>query len=239
MKTVSWFSAGISSAVATKMIINEIDEIFYIHIDDHHEDTLRFVDECEQWFGKKIVRMQSRYRTVEDACCGKAFLKSAYGAACTSLLKTRVRVEWEASQSEKLRYVWGFDCNEKERHDGRVGASPKYEHISPLADKSITKEHAHGIFKKSGIKRHEMYELGYHNANCVGCIKGGMGYWNKIRVDFPDVFNSRAKLERTIGHSCLKDDDGLIFLDELDPTRGRHETEIMEDCGLFCEFDSL
>ncbi len=50
--SVSWFSAGVSSAVATRLAIDEIDEVFYIHIDDQHPDTLRFVRECEAWFGK-------------------------------------------------------------------------------------------------------------------------------------------------------------------------------------------
>lgn len=58
-----------------------------------------------------------------------------------------------------------------------------------------------------------MYDLGYPNNNCVGCVKGGMGYWNKIRVDFPEVFERRARQEREIGHSCIKG----VFLDELDP----------------------
>lgn len=31
-----------------------------------------------------------------------------------------------------------------------------------------------------------MYDLGYANNNCIGCVKGGIGYWNKIRIDFPE-----------------------------------------------------
>ena len=79
-----------------------------------------------------------------------------------------------------------------------------------------------------------MYELGYANNNCVGCVKGGMGYWNHIRKDFPKVFESRAKLEREVGHSMLKDKNGPVYLDELDPNRGDMNTEIMPDCGIMC-----
>ena len=57
-----------------------------------------------------------------------------------------------------------------------------------------------------------------------------MGYWNKIRVDFPEVFEKRAKLERELNSRCLKE----CFLDELDPTRGRMTEEITEDCSIFC-----
>jgi hypothetical protein len=76
-----------------------------------------------------------------------------------------------------------------------------------------------------------MYDLGYKNNNCVGCVKGGMGYWNKIRVDFPEVFKKRAELERLIGASCING----IYLDELSPDRGRIEDEIMEECSIFCQ----
>ena len=71
--------------------------------------------------------------------------------------------------------------------------------------------------------------------NCIGCVKGGMGYWNKIRVDFPNVFADRAKMEREVGHTCIKN----VFLDELDPERGRHDDPICDDCGIFCELDSI
>ena len=67
MKCVSWFSAGVSSAVATRLAIKAIDQVLYIHIDDQHPDTLRFVRECEAWFGKPITIMQSPYRAVEAA----------------------------------------------------------------------------------------------------------------------------------------------------------------------------
>jgi hypothetical protein len=80
-----------------------------------------------------------------------------------------------------------------------------------------------------------MYDMGYANNNCVGCIKGGMGYWNRIRVDFPEVFESRARLERDIGHTILKESDGTpIYLDELDSNRGNMNTEIFPDCSLMC-----
>jgi len=62
-----------------------------------------------------------------------------------------------------------------------------------------------------------------------------MGYWNKIRVDFPDVFEQRCKMERRIGATCIKGE----YLDELDPERGRHDLPIMNDCGIFCELESL
>ena len=83
MKTISWFSAGVSSAVATKLMCDAIDEIIYTHIDDQHSDTMRFVKECEQWFGKPITILQSPHKSVQNACRSASYENGVRGAACT------------------------------------------------------------------------------------------------------------------------------------------------------------
>ena len=234
---VSWFSAGVSSAVATKLSADELDKILYIHIDDQHEDTIRFVKECEEWFGKEVEILQSSYENVENAVFmhGKGYINGPAGANCTRWLKKRVRKEWEIEHGRHFTYVWGMDSSEQKRADRLRETMDKDEHIFPLIDRNITKEHAHQILTASGIARPAMYNLGYHNNNCVGCVKGGMGYWNKIRVDFPDVFKKRSEMERKVGRSCING----TFLDELDPERGRHDGPIVDDCGIFCELEAL
>lgn len=236
--TVSWFSAGVSSAVATRMAIDQIDEIIYTHIDDQHPDTMRFVRDCEQWFGKPITILQSPYKCVENAVfAGKSrYINGVHGANCTRWLKVRVRKEWEdMRQGQRLFYVWGMDCSEYKRADRLRETMSGFSHLFPLIDRGITKAHAHEILTASGVKRPAMYDLGYLNNNCIGCVKGGMGYWNKIRVDFPDVFEARARLERRVGASCING----VYLDELDPERGRKDAPICDDCGIMCQLMAL
>lgn len=234
--TVSWFSAGVSSAVATKLAIDSIDKIIYIHIDDQHPDSLRFVKECETWFGKPVEIIQSsKFKTVEAACLGsggRGYVNGANGAACTKSLKKKVRRDWEiARKNTYLSYVWGMDLRERERSEDLKNTMLAQTHIFPLIEKGMSKEDAHKILKASGIKRPAMYDLGYSNNNCIGCVKGGMGYWNHIRRDFPEVFEARSRMERAIRATCIKG----VYLDELDPERGRHEKPIVEDCGILCE----
>ena len=233
--TVSFFSAGVSSAVATKIAINEIDRIVYSHIDDQHADTMRFVKDCERWFGKPIeIWQHPTYKNVETCCLSVGFIRSPAGAACTSRLKRNLRKEFEKTQTgQRLRYVWGLDTNEKDRAESIVESMADQDHWFPLIEKGIAKEDAHAMLRAAGINRPKMYELGYHNNNCVGCVKGGKGYWNKIRVDFPEVFKQRAEMERKIGYSILGKRDG--YLDELDPNAGRHEGPIVDSCGIMCE----
>lgn len=238
MKTISWFSAGVSSAVATRLLIDKIDRIVYAHIEDQHPDSLRFVQECAEWFGKSIDILQSPYMCVENACRGaggRGYVNGAKGAPCTNFLKRRVRKEWESKQESCLQYVWGMDIDEEDRCEGLVSAMPNHVHVFPLIEKKINKAKAHRILKASKIKRPRMYDLGYNNNNCLGCVKGCMGYWNHIRIDFPEVFIARAKMEREIGASCIKG----VYLDELKPEKGRHSPPIVDDCGIFCEIIAM
>lgn len=234
---ISWFSAGVSSAIATKLALNKYGnvKVIYTHIEDQHKDTMRFIKDCEAWFGVPIEILQSPLMSVDGACRASGFVNSPYGAACTRLLKKRVRKEWELDHSG-YSYVWGFDCSkrERERAEGIVETMMDISHIFPLIDGNIDKQAAHGILEVAGIRRPEMYDLGYPNNNCIGCVKGGIGYWNKIREDFPDVFKKRCDMEKTIG--------GRIFnefpLEDLPLDRGRVMPVIVPDCGLFCDINN-
>jgi len=225
---VSWFSAGVSSAVATKTA--NPDKIIYIDIDDQHPDTYRFLADCEKWFDMKIEVLKSPLGSVENTCYAASFIRGPHGAPCTTRLKKRERKLWEMDNPGQHTYVWGFDSNEKERAEGTKKAMPEYNHFFPIIDR--TKNEVHGILEHAGIKRPMMYDMGYPNNNCIGCVKGGMGYWNKIRDDFPEVFARRSAMERKIGAHLLKE----CYLDELEPGRGRNKI-VVPDCGIFCEIE--
>jgi hypothetical protein len=78
-----------------------------------------------------------------------------------------------------------------------------------------------------------MYELGFHNNNCIGCVKGGKGYWNHVKKHFPETFEKMSNLEQKIGATCIKNK----FLKDLKPNEGKHEPPIVPDCGTFCEIE--
>ena len=87
-----------------------------------------------------------------------------------------------------------------------------------------------------------MYKLGYPNNNCIGCVKGQAGYWNKIRQDFPDVFNRMAQVERELDAAINKSYAGdgkrkRIFLDEMSPSFGKELKPIVESCSFMCGVD--
>lgn len=232
MKTVAWFSGGVSSFISIYLMKDDIDEIYYLDVKEQHEDTYRFMRDCEKAIGRKftILRNEKTYSAME-VIRNRRYINGPAGAPCTNELKRKVRLRWEQTQDELLRYVWGYDSEEKHRAERLLQTIPEYEHVFPLIDAMLTKEEVHGMLDRLGIKRPLMYELGFRNNNCVGCVKGGMGYWNMIRKHFPERFYAMAQLEREIGATCING----IYLDELDPERGRMEDEIIGDCGILCE----
>ena len=85
------------------------------------------------------------------------------------------------------------------------------------------------MLMQAGIELPAMYKLGYKNNNCIGCVKGAKGYWNKIRVDFPEAFERMVKQERKMNVKILD-----VFLDELDPSVGNYHSEFETECGVVC-----
>lgn len=228
---ICWFSTGVSSFIAC-YLAQDVDEIIYTHVSNQHPDSIRFLEDCEKILGREItVLMSEQYESVDDVILKARYINGPFGAACTRILKRDVRRQWEVEHPGRHTYVWGYDVNEKKRAARVVMAMPDFDHEFPLIDHGPTKEECHGMADKLGLKRPAMYDLGYPNNNCIGCVKGGAGYWNKIRKDFPEVFKRRAEEERIIGHSCLKG----TFLDELPEDKGNMNLEVFEDCTITCQ----
>lgn len=225
---VAWLSGGVSSFAAA--YIAKPDRCIYIDVEDQHPDTLRFIRDCERALDMECEVLRSEYGSVENVAKTFGYLVGPHFAKCTEVLKKRVRKEWESRQTEPVTYIWGFDVDERNRAERLLEAMPRFGHEFPLIEANLTKDEVHGLCERLGVKRPLMYDMGYRNNNCIGCVRGGKGYWNAIRRDFPEVFESRAKLERELGAHIIKD----CYLDELDPSAGRMD-EVVPQCGIMCE----
>lgn len=239
---IAWFSCGATSAVACKIALSIYEDVhlYYIETGSAHSDNARFLSDCEHWYGQKIHVLKSdKFDNVSDVLTKKRFINSPHGAACTLELKKKVRYALEDELKEWDGQVWGFEFDAKEinRAIRFKQQHPHTKPLFPLIEKGITKADALGMLWRAGIEIPTMYKLGYNNNNCIGCVKGGMGYWNKIRKDFPDTFKGIASIEREVNASCLKDEKGKVFLDELDADRGDPVKEIIPDCSLVCQIE--
>lgn len=245
MTHLVWFSAGAASAVAAKLTIADHGhagtEIVYIDVGSEHPDNHRFIADCEAWFDHPIRWERStKYRDTWQVWSERRYLVGPDGALCTAELKKKVRFAIERPDDVQV-FGYTADLNDMRRAVQFRKQNPEVELATPLIDAGLTHADCLGLVERAGIELPEMYKLGYQNNNCIGCVKGGIGYWNKIRRDFPDVFDRMAALERDIGASVLREDsrrfdgdDLALWLDELDPERGDYETEAHIDCSLLC-----
>lgn len=234
-RIVVWFSCGAPSAVAAKMTLakQEAAEIVYCETRSEHPDNERFIRDCETWFDRRITRISStKYEDVWDVWEKTRFIVSPKGARCSTELKKIPRMDFQESDDWQL---YGFTVEEQDRADLFRANNPEINFETPLIEAGLTKADCKGILRGAGIELPIMYKLGFNNNNCPCCPKGGMGYWNKLRVEFPANFERMAKLSRELGVRLHKYRGEYIFLDELPPDAGDYPTEPAIECSLLCQ----
>lgn len=154
------------------------------------------------------------------------------GAPCTMLLKKQVR---EQMQRPDDIHIMGYCSEEQERYDDFLDAN-NIDCVAPLIDRQLSHADCLGMLQNAGIDLPEMYKLGYQHNNCIGCVKAtGAGYWNKIKLDFPEKFWMMAGMSRALGVKMTRVGTERIYLDELPVGIGRYQDEPEIQCGIFCE----
>lgn len=279
---ICWWSGGVTSAVACKKSVDifGVDRCRFIMIDTHneHPDTYRFKKDCEKWYGKEIETISFKdydkfndITCIEDVWFKHISLNTATGAICSMTLKRLVREEWEKENAYTYQ-VFGFEFDVKEF---RRAMSMKLNHskvkpIFPLLMVGLSKKDCIEVVQKEGIKPPKMYEYGFGNNNCfkTGCVQGGIGYWQKIKREFPDKYEYMANIEHKLTDikgepvTMLKDqsnvakkevkESGLkwkqfVFLKhnpkypelkDISQMKGR-EPEPLVDCNGFCGVNDL
>ena len=239
-RIVSQFSCGAASAVATKMTITQHGQIIILNafIEKEHEDNKRFLADCERWFGCSItVVMDEKYNASPyEVWQKKRFMKSRFGAPCSQALK---RKPLDAASLPGDTFVLGFTYEERDRADRWIDANNGRKVLLPLIEAGLKKSDCLAIIERAGIALPAMYLLGYHNNNCIGCCKGGEGYWNKIRNDFPERFYQIAAIQDEIGPGSYLFRDrktGVrVSLRDLPVSAGHYPSEPDISCGFLCE----
>ena len=230
VRHVVWFSCGAASAITAKIVLGEHPDAHLVYCDTggEHEDNVRFRRDVERWLNKDVVVLRSdKYEDHFDVYRKTRYINGTAGARCTAELKKVLRFRYQ--QPDDIQY-FGYTVEEKGRASRFVESFPEVNARFPLMERGIKKKDCVGLLLNVGIEIPKMYKLGFNNNNCIGCCKGGKGYWNKVRKVFPAHFKEMAEIERDVGASCING----TFLDELDPKAGRHEDFIIE-CDFVCQ----
>lgn len=270
-KVICWWSGGITSAVACKVAIDLFgaDACIVIFIDtkNEDEDTYRFKSDCEKWYNKKIInysRIGEDYKSIQDVWRKYKSLNVAHGAVCSSELKRTARQQIQDQIPYKYQ-VFGFEFDKKEFNRAKSLAMQHADSkpIFPLLLFGYDKKKCLKLVQEAGLTVPRAYQWGFNNNNCLGtgCVQGGIGYWQKMKKDFPEKFDSMAKMEHELTDlkgkpvTMLKDQskeakesgNELVFLKphpkypnlkSLLDMKGRPSEPLME-CNGFCGTNDL
>jgi len=240
-KAVVWYSCGASSAVAGKLAIKKYGDnvdLVYCDTGGEHESNMKFLKDCEKWYDKEIkILKNDNYIDHFDVIRKKKFITNRYGFAyCTHLLKMELRKDADYCDSIN---IFGYTLEEKKRGEKLQEHNIDMKCEFPLIDGQVTKDDCLGIIWQQGIELPLMYELGYDHNNCIGCVKGGIGYWNKIKKDFPKHFKKMSDIEEELETTVLKYRSGeregeRMYLSELKDGMGNYTDEPIITCGIDC-----
>ena len=153
---ISWFSGGITSAVATKIAIDSYEDVrpIFIETGGHHEDMPRFVKQCEEWFGVPIEILQdTRFEDHIDLCEKLKVVNFISGAECSRTLKKKVRQKYQKIHQYEGQ-VFGFEYEKKEinRAIRFKEQNPEALPLFPLIDKHLSKANCMEMVCRIGIE---------------------------------------------------------------------------------------
>lgn len=230
-RVLIWFSCGAASACAAKLALEQRPDAEILYCDTlayEHPDNRRFLSDCAKWYGKEIKLLRSEeYTDIFDVFNRTGWLVGPAGARCTTELKKKVR---ENYANPRDVHVFGYTADEHRRIARFEKNNPELYCWWVLQDAGMDKQSCLATLNTAEIELPAMYRLGYRNNNCIGCVKGGKGYWNKIRRDFPDAFERMAQQEHKMDVRIFKDG----WLDDLPPDAGRYDQEFDIECGVVC-----
>lgn len=242
-RILSWFSCGAASAVATKEALLAYGSMRVLPVccdtrPSEHPDNYRFSAECEKWFGVPIKYLKSMdFETVDEVFERTRYMSGVKGARCTMELKKYPRLMFASARDT---HIFGFTADEGKRLREFQARNPALILNNILLDLGITKSDCYQRVKDAGIALPVMYELGFNNNNCPGCVKASSPwYWSHVRKHFPEVFKRRCEQSRALGVRLVEIKHHVrIFLDEL-PDRefqkriSKKEKAVMS-CGPEC-----
>lgn len=239
------FSCGAASAVATKLTLakhpNSEVVIVNAFIVEEHEDNRRFLADCERWFQHPItvLRDEKYGASTDEVWRRNRYIKGMYGAPCSRALKREVL---DGFGRPGDIHVLGYTAEEEDRLNNFLDANNGIQAVAPLVEQGLGKGDCLSIVDRAGLDLPEMYGLGFDNANCRGCPKGGICYWQNIRYHFPERFYAVMLIQEAIGPGAyfLRFRSGprsgeRMALRDLPPGRGDIRNEPSFSCSFFCE----
>jgi len=209
----------------------------YCETGAEHPDNERFMADCVRWFNSPVTRIRSdEFRDTWHVWEDTRWLAGINGARCTGELKVAPRL---AFQEPHDVHVFGYtaDRRDVDRAERLRANFPELSIQTPLIDAGLTKAAVLAMVERANIELPVMYRLGFHNNNCIPCVKAtSPDYWSLVRKEFPEQFERMAKLSRGLGVRLARIKDERVFVDEI-PADWPTTDPIQPSCDFLCAIE--
>ena len=217
------FSGGRTSAVMTKLCFEKFKDtheiaVTFANTGCEHENTLRFVDQCDKAFGwnvawveaivtmgkrkgirAKVVTFETASRNGEpfEAAIEKYGMPDRNHPHCNARLKTEVMYAYLRDElGWKRRSYWsaiGIRADEMDRVSSK---RIQNKFLYPLADAGWTKE---DVKRECASWGFDLELKGEHYGNCTFCWKKSNRKLMTLAQESPQVFDFPIKMEAAHG----------------------------------------
>jgi hypothetical protein len=234
---------GVNSAVMAHFVLKQNPGAVVVHCDlgdSVHEDSHRFINDLEKWYGKEIVRIRSeKYANIDEVFEHRHYLAGVDGAPCTGEMKFVPRMNFERPWDT---HYWGYAADRLDANRFKLMREnyPLLNQRSPLIEMGMLKRDTHAYLAECGIRRPYVYEIGMPNGNCICCVKASSpNYWAHQRKHFPLVFARRAAQCRKWGARLTRIKGVRIFIDEIPFDWPTEIKDNFGGCGFHCATEDV
>jgi 3'-phosphoadenosine 5'-phosphosulfate sulfotransferase (PAPS reductase)/FAD synthetase len=201
---IATLSGGIMSFYTAYLSIQKYGkENVLLYFNDtkwEHPDLYRFLGDIKTYL-KKDIYFDTDGRNPEQVFFDEHFLGCNRVPLCSRVLKAE-RLQKFYKNNDNL--IFGIGIEEQKRRERIIAAyqvvyakTQKFCTLEfPLIDKQIPKYEIEKWFEETGIKKPELYSLGFEHNNCSGgCVRQGKKQWLKLLQTLPDVYREREEME--------------------------------------------
>lgn len=235
-RTVVWFSCGAASAVAAMLTLREQPDAVLVYCDPGSEDqdSVRFRCDVERWLGVAVTVLRStEYVDTWDVWTRRNYLAGVSGAVCTRELKVKSRLLFQRPDDI---HVFGYTADKRDATraaDFRLRFTDM-DIETPLIDAGLTKAACLGVIQRAGIELPVLYQFGFHNNNCMPCVKAtSPDYWALVRKVRPEEFARMVVLSRKLNVRLARVHGERVFIDEI-PVNWPVVNPVVPTCDFVC-----
>ena len=241
-RTIVWLSAGAASAIAAKLMLAETREnveLCYCETGAEHSDNARFLSDLTRWLNMPVTHLKSeKYESTWDLWEKRRYLSGTHGAICTGELKVIPRLNYQLPSDV---HVFGYtsDKADVKRAELLRETYPLMNIETPLIDAGVSKANCLALLQAAKIELPPMYAMGFHNNNCIPCVKAtSPNYWALVRLEFPVQFYRLAKRARELNVRLSRIKNERVFIDDIPPD-WPCTNPIQPSCDFLCPFAEM